>query len=69
MDFIFSNSFSNLEENELFTVNAGDSTDWLGIIVTLLGICIGGIGFLFTIPFSGTIATIVTLVGLFISWV
>lgn len=67
MENILSNSFIELSSNDLFFVNGGDSVDWLGIVLGILGIGIAGFGFLLSIPFAGTIGAMVAIVGILIA--
>lgn len=66
MENILSTSFIELDSNDLFFINGGDSVDWLGIVLGILGLGIAGFGFLLSIPFAGTIGTMVGIVALLI---
>lgn len=64
MKNILSTSFIELSSNDLFFINGGDSVDWLGIVLGILGIGIADFGFLLSILFAGTIGAMVTIVGI-----
>lgn len=67
MEMTLNADFLAIESDELELINGDDSVDWLGIVLSILGLEIGAVGFLLHIPFAGTIGAMVTIVSLLIA--